>query len=157
MEQKKQYKNLLIRDLFIKMLLKKGKKNLAEKIYNNILIELRKKTKQKPLFILIKTVNILTPGIKLINVPVSRRRTKKRKNRHFLMFLNLENYYKIGINWILSYSRKRKTNFLKNIINEIFNVLDNKGKSVEKRNEIGMELNKLRHTIKFMKEINLKK
>ena len=30
------------------MLLKKGKKNLAEKIYNNILIELRKKTKQKP-------------------------------------------------------------------------------------------------------------
>ncbi len=134
------------------MLLKKGKKNLAEKIYNNILIELRKKTKQKPIFTLIKTVNILSPGIKLINVPISKRKTQKRKNKHFLMFLNTENRYKIGINWILTYSRKRKINFLKNIINEIFNILNNKGKSIEKRNEIGMELNKLRHTIKFMKE-----
>ncbi len=152
MEQNCQNKNFIIKDLFIKMLLKKGKKNLAEKIYNNILIELRKKTKQKPIFTLIKTVNILSPGIKLINVPISKRKTKKRKSKHFLMFLNIENRYKIGINWILTYTRKRKVNFLKNIINEIFNILDNKGKSIEKRNEIGMELNKLRHTIKFMKE-----
>ena len=43
MEQKYQNKNIMIKKLFIKMLLKKGKKNLAEKIYNNILIELRKK------------------------------------------------------------------------------------------------------------------
>ena len=69
------------------------------------------------------------------------------------MFLNLENSYKIVINWILFYSRKRKTNFLKNIINEIYNIIDNKGKSIDKRNEIGIELNKLRHTIKFTKKM----
>jgi ribosomal protein S7 len=113
MEQNCQNKNFIIKNLFIKMLLKKGKKNLAEKIYNNILIELRKKTKQKPIFTLIKTVNILSPGIKLINVPISKRKTQKRKNKHFLMFLNTENRYKIGINWILTYTRKRKVNFLK--------------------------------------------
>jgi ribosomal protein S7 len=135
------------------MLLKKGKKNLAEKIYNNILIELRKKTKQKPIFILIKIINILSPGVKLINVPISKRKIKRRKNRYYLMFLNLENSYKIVINWILFYSRKRKTNFLKNVINEIYNILDNKGKSINKRNEIGIELNKLRHSIKFTKKM----
>lgn len=153
MEQKCQNKNIMIKKLFIKMLLKKGKKNLAEKIYNNILIELRKKTKQKPIFILIKVINILSPGVKLINVPISKRRTKKKKSKYYLMFLNLENSYKIVINWILFYSRKRKTNFLKNIINEIYNIIDNKGKSVDKRNEIGIELNKLRHTIKFTKKM----
>jgi ribosomal protein S7 len=153
MEQKYQNKNIIIKELFIKMLLKKGKKNLAEKIYNNILIELRKKTKQKPIFILIKIINILSPGVKLINVPISKRKIKRRKNRYYLMFLNLENSYKIVINWILFYSRKRKTNFLKNVINEIYNILDNKGKSINKRNEIGIELNKLRHSIKFTKKM----
>ena len=122
MEQNYQNKNIIIKDLFIKMLLKKGKKNLAENFYNNILIEIRKKTKQKPLFTLIKTINILSLGIKLINIPVSKR--KKKKNNHFLMFLNLENRYKIGINWILVTSKKKKINFLKNIITEIFNVLN---------------------------------
>ena len=153
MEQKYQNKNIMIKNLFIKMLLKKGKKNLAEKIYNNILIELRKKTKQKPIFILIKVINILSPRIKLINVPINKRKTKNRKNKYYLIFLNLENSYKIVINWILFYSRKRKINFLKNILNEIYNIINNKGKSIDKRNEIGMELNKLRHTIKFTKKM----
>ena len=59
MELKNQ--NNIIKNIFIKMLLKKGGKNIAETLYNNILIELLKKTKQKPIFILIKTIDNLSP------------------------------------------------------------------------------------------------
>lgn len=141
--------NNLIRISFIKMLLKKGKKSIAENLYNNILIELRKKTKQNPIFILIKTIDILAPSLKLINVPVSKRRTRKRKNRYFLMFLNKEKQIKDAINWILSFSRKRKTNLLKNIINEILGSFHNKSKSINKRDETYIEIQKLRYNIKF--------
>jgi len=147
--------NNLIRNLFIKMLLKKGKKSIAENLYNNILIELRKKTKQKPLFILIKTIDILAPKLKLINVPVSKRRTRKRKNKYFLMFLNKEKQIKDAINWMLSFSRKRKTNFLKNILNEILSTLNNKSKSIVKRDDIYIEVQKLRYNIKFNTTVNL--
>lgn len=76
MEQKNQ--NNIIKDIFIKMLLKKGKKSIAENLYNNILIEILKKTKQKPLFILIKTIDNLSPTLKLINIPVGKRKKKKK-------------------------------------------------------------------------------
>ncbi len=82
MEQKNQ--NNIIKDIFIKMLLKKGKKSIAENLYNNILIEILKKTKQKPLFILIKTIDNLSPTLKLINIPVGKR--KKRKKKKSLLF-----------------------------------------------------------------------
>jgi len=141
--------NNIIRTSFIKMLLKKGKISIAENLYNNILIELRKKTKQNPIFILIKTIDILAPSLKLINVPVSKRRTRKRKNRYFLMFLNKNKQIKGAINWILFFSRKRKTNFLKNLINEILCTFNNKSKSLNKRSDTYIEIQKLRYNIKF--------
>ena len=147
--------NNLIRNSFIKMLLKKGKKSIAENLYNNILIELRKKTKQKPLFILIKTIDILAPKLKLINVPVSKRRTRKKKNKYFLMFLNKEKQVKDAVNWLLSFSRKRKTNFLKNILNEILGTFNNKSKSIVKRDDTYIEIQKLRYNIKFNSTVNL--
>ncbi len=147
--------NNLIKNLFIKMLLKKGKKSIAENLYNNILIELRKKTKQKPLFILIKTIDILAPKLKLINVPVSKRKTRKKKSKYFLMFLNKEKQIKDAINWLLFFSRKRKTNFLKNILNEILGTYNNKSKSITKRDDNYIEIQKLRYNIKFNATTNL--
>ena len=147
--------NNLIKNSFIKMLLKKGKKSIAENLYNNILIELRKKTKQKPLFILIKTIDILAPKLKLINVPVSKRRTRKKKNKYFLMFLNKEKQIKDAVNWLLFFSRKRKTNFLKNILNEILGTFNNKSKSIVKRDDTYIEIQKLRYNIKFNSTVNL--
>ena len=147
--------NNIIKNLFIKMLLKKGKKSIAENLYNNILIELRKKTKQKPLFILIKTIDILAPKLKLINVPVSKRKTRKKKSKYFLMFLNKEKQIKDAINWLLLFSRKRKTNFIKNIINEIIGTFNNKSKSISKRDDTYIEIQKLRYNIKFNTTINL--
>lgn len=147
--------NNLIKNSFIKMLLKKGKKSIAENFYNNILIELRKKTKQKPIFILIKTIDILAPKLKLINVPVSKRKTRKKKNKYFLMFLNKEKQIKDAINWILFFSRKRKSNLLKNILNEVLGTFNNKSKCLIKRNDTYLEIQKLRYNIKFNTTINL--
>lgn len=147
--------NNIIKNLFIKMLLKKGKKSIAENLYNNILIELRKKTKQKPLFILIKTIDILAPKLKLINVPISKRKTRKRKSSYFLMFLNKEKQIKDAINWLLLFSRKRKTDFLKNILNEILNTFNNKSKSLTKRDDVYIEIQKLRYNIKFNATTNI--
>ena len=146
MEQKNQ--NNIIKDIFIKMLLKKGKKSIAENLYNNILIEILKKTKQKPLFILIKTIDNLSPTLKLINIPVGKRK-KKKKSRYFLIFLNKEKQIKNSINFILFFSRKRKTNFLKNITNEILSTFNKKSKSIEKNKEIYKEINKLRYNIRY--------
>lgn len=149
------YQNNLIKNLFIKMLLKKGKKSIAENFYNNILIELRKKTKQKPIFILIKTIDILASKLKLINVPLSKRKTRKKKSKYFLMFLNKEKQIKNAIYWILFFSRKRKSNFLKNILSEIVGTFNNKSKSLIKRDETYIEIQKLRYNIKFNTTINL--
>ena len=147
MELKNQ--NNIIKNIFIKMLLKKGGKNIAETLYNNILIELLKKTKQKPIFILIKTIDNLSPTLKLINVPISKRRKRKKKSRYFLIFFEKEKQIKNSINYILFFSKKRKTNFLKNIVNEILGTFNNKSKSIDKNKEAYKDINKLRYNIKY--------
>ena len=147
MELKNQNNN--IKNIFIKMLLKKGNKNIAENLYNNILIELLKKTKQKPIFILIKTIDNLSPTLKLINVPINKRKKRKKKSRYFLIFFKKEKQIKNSINYIILFYKKRKTNFLKNIVNEILNTFNNKSKSIEKNKEIYKEINKLRYNIKY--------
>jgi len=141
--------NNYIKDVFIKMLLKKGKKTVAENLYNNILINLLKKTKQKPIFILIKAIDNLSPTLKLINIPINKRKRRRRKKPYFLIFLNEEKQIKNSINYMLFFSRKRKTNFLKNIINEIINTFNKKSKSIDKNKEIYNEINKLRYNIKY--------
>jgi ribosomal protein S7 len=148
MEQKK--KEINIKDIFIKLLLKEGKKHISEKIFNNILINLKNKTKQKPKFILIKTIQNLSPKLKLISVPVGKRKTKKKnsRSRYFLMFLNEEKQIKISINWILSFSKTNK-NFTQNIINEILETFNNKSKSIEKKKQMYTEIKKLKYNIRF--------
>jgi ribosomal protein S7 len=148
MEQKR--KDYNIKNIFINMLLKNGKKNISEYFYNNILIELLKKTKQKPFFILIKTINNLLPALKLINIPFGRRRKRnKKKKKYFLIFLNKEKQIKNSIRLLLLFSKKKKTNFLKNITIEIINTFNKKSKSILKKQEIYKEINKLRYNIKY--------
>jgi hypothetical protein len=65
------------------------------------------------------------------------------------MFLNKEKQVKDAINWILFFSRKRKTNLLKNIINEILSTFNNKSKSINKRDDTYIEIQKLRYNINF--------
>lgn len=145
MEQKKL--EISIEDIFIKILLKNGKKSIAEKLFQNILILLKKKTKQKPNFILIKTIQNLSPKLKLISVPVGKKKKKNSKNRYFLMFLNEEKQIKISIIWLLSFSKSK--NFIQNISNEILETFNKKSKSIEKKKQMYTEIKKLKYNIKF--------
>ncbi len=85
------------------MLLKKGKKTNAENIFKNILIDIKKTTKQKPNFILLKCIKNLMPKLKTISIPNKKKSTnkKKKKDSYFLMYLNEDKQIKKYILWLL--------------------------------------------------------
>jgi hypothetical protein len=79
------YKEFKIKQIFINTLLKKGKKIKSENIFKNILINLKKQPKQKPYFILLKSIKNLLPKLKLISIPNKKKNIKKKKDSYFLM------------------------------------------------------------------------
>ena len=72
------YEEYKIKNLFINMLLKKGKKTCSENIFKNILINLKKNTKQKPNYILFESIDNLLPKLKTISIPNKKRKKKKK-------------------------------------------------------------------------------
>jgi ribosomal protein S7 len=141
MEQKN--KKFKIKNIFVKILMKKGKKSISEKIFKNILINLKNKTKQKPNFILKKAILNLSPKLKLINILFGKRK------KYFLIYLNEEQQMKISINWLLFFSKTKSKNFLNNIINEIYETFNNKSKSIEKKKNLYKDIKKLKYNIIF--------
>lgn len=131
-----------IKQLFINNLLKKGKKINSEFIFKNILINIKKKTKQKPIFILIKSINNLLPKLKTIGLP-KKKRNKKKKDLHFLMFLNKEKQIKISINWLFLNSK------LENIVNEIIQTSQHKSKTINYKKEYYKDIKKLKFNLYF--------
>lgn len=73
------YEEYRIKKIFTNMLLRKGKKTNSENIFKNILINLKKITKQKPNFILIKSIKNLLPKLKAISIPNKKKSKKKKK------------------------------------------------------------------------------
>ena len=138
MEQK--YENYKIKKMFLNMLLKKGKKNISEKLYNNILMDIKKKTKQNPNNILFECIENLSPKIKIINIPNDKRK-KKKKDQYYLIFLEKEKQIKISLLWVFKN--------LKNISKEIIDTSNNKSKSIDLKKKMYEEINKLHHNIKF--------
>lgn len=138
------YEEFKIKKIFINMLLKKGKKNNSENIFKNILINLKKTTKQKPYFILLKCIKNLLPKLKAISIPNKKKNTKKKKkDSYFLMFLNEEKQIKQSISWLILNSN------LKNITNEIIQTSKNKSKTINTKKELYKEIKKLKFNIRF--------
>lgn len=137
------YEEYKIKKIFINMLLKKGKKTNSENIFKNILINLKKITKQKPNFILIKSIRNLLPKLKAISIPNKKKSNKKKKNMYFLMFLNEDKQIKKSINWLLSNSN------LKNITNEIIQTSKNKSKTINTKKQYYKDIKKLKFNIRF--------
>jgi ribosomal protein S7 len=139
MEQKKQ--NHIIKKLFINLLMKKGKKNNSEIIFFNILKLLKIKTKQKPIFILNKSILNLIVKIKLIDIKYS------RKKKFFLHFLKFKNQIKISIISLL----KNKNNFinLNLLTNEIINIYQKKSKLIEQRKIYYKKIKTLKYNLVF--------
>ena len=138
------YEEYKIKKLFINMLLKKGKKTCSENIFKNILINLKKTTKQKPTFILFKSIDNLLPKLKAISIPNKKRNKKnKKKDRYFLMLLNEDKQIKKSISWLFSNSN------LKNISNEILQTSNNKSKTINTKKQYYKNIKKLKYNIIF--------
>lgn len=139
------YEEFKIKKIFINMLLKKGKKTNSENIFKNILINIKKTTKQKPNFILLKCIKNLMPKLKTISIPNKKKSTnkKKKKDSYFLMYLNEDKQIKKSILWLFSNSN------LKNISNEIIQTSKNKSKTINTKKEFYKEIKKLKFNIRF--------
>ena len=126
------------------MLLKKGKKTCAENIFKNILINLKKLTKQKPTFILLKAIKHLIPKLKAISIPNKKsKKTKKKKDRYFLMLLNEKKQIKKSVLWLLSNSK------IKNIHDEIIQTSKNKSKTINTKKQYYKNIKKLKYNLIF--------
>lgn len=131
MEQKK------IKNILIKSLIKKGKKNISEKIYKNLLISLKNKFENNPSEILQNSIHKLSPKV---NVKILKKKT-------FAIPLVEQKQIKISLKWLF-FSSKSKTEisskFIKNLTNEINETLNNKGFCILKKNEIYENLKKIK-------------
>nr|YP_010394076.1 ribosomal protein S7 [Phytophthora cactorum]DAZ88084.1 TPA_asm: ribosomal protein S7 [Phytophthora cactorum] len=137
------YEEYKIKKLFINMLLKKGKKTCSENIFKNILINLKKITKQKPNFILFKSIDNLLPKLKAISIPNKKRNKKKKKDRYFLMLLNEDKQVKKSVSWLLLNAN------LKNITNEIIQTSKNKSKTINTKKQYYKNIKKLKFNLIF--------
>lgn len=137
------YEESKIKKLFINVLLKKGKKTKSENIFKNILVNLKKVTKQKPSFILLKCINNLVPKLKTISLPNKKKGKRRKKDLYFLMFLNEDKQIKISINWLFSNSN------LENIVNEIIQTSKNKSKTINFKKEYYRDIKKLKFNLHF--------
>nr|YP_010395043.1 ribosomal protein S7 [Phytopythium vexans]DAZ89480.1 TPA_asm: ribosomal protein S7 [Phytopythium vexans] len=136
------YEEFKIKKIFINILLKKGKKTNSEHIFKNILINLKKNTKQKPIFILIKCIKNLLPKLKAISIP-NKKKSKKKKDAYFLIFFNEDKQIKKSISWLLLNSN------LKNITNEIIQTSKNKSKTINTKKQYYKDIKKLKFNINF--------
>lgn len=137
------YEEYRIKKIFTNMLLRKGKKTNSENIFKNILINLKKITKQKPNFILIKSIKNLLPKLKAISIPNKKKSKKKKKDTYFLMFLNENKQIKKSISWLLLNSN------LRNIANEIIQTSKNKSKTINTKKQYYKDIKKLKFNIHF--------
>jgi ribosomal protein S7 len=139
------YEEFKIKKIFISMLLRKGKQSNSENIFKNILIDIKKTTKQKPNFILLKCIKNLMPKLKAISIPNKKKGTKKNKKKdsYFLMYLNKDKQIKKSILWLLSNST------LKNISNEIIQTSKKKSKTIQTKRDFYKEIKKLKFNIRF--------
>lgn len=135
------YEEYKIKQLFINILLKNGKKTNSEIIFNTILIQLKKKTKQKPMFILLKAINNLLPKLKTISIP--NKKKSKKKNSFFLMFLEEDKQIKMSVSWLLKNSK------LQNITNEIILTANKKSKTFQYKKKYYYEIKKLKFNLLF--------
>ena len=137
------YEEFKIKKLFINALLKKGKKTKSENIFKSILIKLKKVTKQKPSFILLKCINNLVPKLKTINLPNKKKGKKRKKDLYFLIFLNEDKQIKISIKWLFLNSN------LENIVNEIIQTSKYKSKTINFKKEYYRDIKKLKFNLHF--------
>ena len=116
--------------LFLNELMKKGKKNNAEKLLENSLNILKKHEFKNPIRVLFKAIETFKPfvyskqirrGRYTLNIPAGLKEKKQQTS---------------AIKWIIDGAKKRgKKNFSQNLAEEIIDILNNKGFAIKFRDE----------------------
>ena len=124
------YKSVIIQK-FIGLLIKRGKKEKAVIMFENLLSFLKRQKHERPLMLLIQSLKILKPEFVLLKMG------RKRKPIFLPKVLNLENQYKQSMNWIIKFSRKKKNDSFQNVLNqEALNILMKRGEALKERNNV---------------------
>ena len=125
MEQKK------IKNNFISLFTKKGKKIKTLKVYNNLLFTLKKKTKKKPTDIINSAVNNLLPKMVL---------KKLNKQKSSINLINKNQQIKKSLKWI--FSNKSDT-----LINNFLQVQMKTGPIYKIKKQSYFELERFKYTV----------
>lgn len=121
---------IILSNLILGYLTKKGKKGISFNFYINFLIFLKKKNTEKPLMELYKYINKIKPSILLYN---------KRKGTliyELPRLLTEEKSIKKSIEWLIKLNKKRKKKMLDMLILELQNIKKNAGEVLKKKETI---------------------
>lgn len=129
MEQKK------IKNSLINYINKKGKKVKSEKIYNKLLISLKKKVENDPKVIMEKVIENLSPKMSIKSL---------KKGRTLAYYLKEKNQINMSIKWLCITNNIKSKDLLKNLIKEISNTFNNKSDSLSKKKELYDSLKRAR-------------
>ena len=133
--------------LISQRIMRHGKKKLAHRILQKILVNIQNKTEQDPLLIIEKAISNTTPSVKLqtrrlgssvVSIPIE---------------LDLDRGISRGISWILSSAKKRSGNtFAINASNEFIDASKKVGNAFRKK----VEVQRIADTNRFIKIRNKK-
>ena len=122
--------NIIVLNLILGNLNKKGKKSLSYFFLINILFLLKKENKKQPFLELNLRINYIKPSILLYN--------KRRGTIIFELprFLTIEQSTRKGIEWLIKITKKRKKKMLDNLLIELKNIVMKKGEVLKKKENI---------------------
>lgn len=147
MEQNLDYN--IIKNLFINILLKKGKKANSEKIVKFIIKNIKKTTQNNPKKIIKQFIFKTSPKIKIIEVLKKKRyikrKWKKKKKLFLLIFLYKDRQIKIPIKWLIN-NNKKNNNYIK-LTQDIIQTTKNKGKIINLKKNYYNDIMKTRFFI----------
>ena len=129
----------IIKKLFVKTLTKKGKKNKIEKVYKNLLLNIKINKKQNSINILKKSIENLLPKMEI-------KKVSKYKSK--IVLLNNEKQLKKSIKWLTTNNiSNKKVNKENIILNEVLDTLNKNSKSYKQKVEICKEAQKMKYSV----------
>lgn len=108
-----------------------GKKDKAEKIINDTLIILKKKTRENPFSLIKNAIKKVSPIVSLNSIRIA------GTTYRVPIGINIERQYKIGVKWLIKESRKRSEKSMsEKLAAELIAIKGNHGNTLKKRNEL---------------------
>lgn len=131
---------------FIKNIMVHGKKTTAFKIFSNVLIEIKNKTKENPYDVLDKAFKNVKPPVELKKIVVA------GISYRIPILVSDERSIALAIKWLVFYARKRSEyKFQDKLVNEIIDASNNTGLTIKYKNELNKIAVLNRPYLKYMR------